>query len=111
MEDYKDYWKFTLTKPGQITFNMNNYPGDAWDFEILDGSGNEFTGGTIDNSNKAMVVTARKVRLPSGTYVHIEDYWNSSNKTYYFAVNFAENANVEYEFNNSSSAANKIKLN
>ncbi len=110
--DYEDYWKFTLTKPGQVTFNMNNYPGYAWDFEILDGSGNEFTGGTTDYSNKAMGVTARKVGLPAGTYyIHIEDYTNSINKTYYFAVNFAENANVEYEFNNSSSAANKIKLN
>ena len=111
-EDYEDYWKFTLKKPGQVTFNMNNYPGYAWDFEILDGSGNEFTGGTTDYSNKAMGVTARKVGLPAGTYyIHIEDYTNSINKTYYFAVNFAENANVEYEFNNSSSAANKIKLN
>lgn len=110
--DYEDYWKFTLTKPGQVTFNMNNYPGYAWDFEILDGSGNEFTGGTTDYSNKAMGVTARKVGLPAGTYyVHIEDDWNSINETYYFAVNFAENANVEYEFNDSSSAANKIKLN
>ncbi|MFF2498963.1 hypothetical protein [Peribacillus sp. NPDC058075] len=110
--DYEDYWKFTLTKPGQVTFNMNNYPGYAWDFEILDGSGNEFTGGTTDYSNKAMGVTARKVGLPAGTYyIHIEDYTNSINKTYYFAVNFEENANVEYEFNNSSSAANKIKLN
>ncbi|MEY8189681.1 hypothetical protein AB4X15_08445 [Peribacillus simplex] len=110
--DYEDYWKFTLKKPGQVTFNMNNYPGYAWDFEILDGSGNEFTGGTTDYSNKAMGVTARKVGLPAGTYyIHIEDYTNSINKTYYFAVNFEENANVEYEFNNSSSAANKIKLN
>ncbi|MFF2856886.1 hypothetical protein [Peribacillus sp. NPDC058002] len=110
--DYEDYWKFTLKKPGQVTFNMNNYPGYAWDFEILDGSGNEFTGGTTDYSNKAMGVTARKVGLPAGTYyLHIEDYTNSINKTYYFAVNFEENANVEYEFNNSSSAANKIKLN
>ncbi|QOS88829.1 hypothetical protein [Peribacillus sp. JNUCC41] len=110
--DYEDYWKFTLKKPGQVTFNINNYPGYAWDFEILDGSGNEFTGGTTDYSNKAMGVTARKVGLPAGTYyIHIEDYTNSINKTYYFAVNFEENANVEYEFNNSSSAANKIKLN
>ncbi|PKF90078.1 hypothetical protein CW306_00650 [Bacillus sp. BA3] len=110
--DYEDYWKFTLTKPGQVTFNMNNYSGYSWDFEILDGNGNEFTGGTTDDSNKAMGVTARKVGLPAGTYyVHIEDDWNSINETYYFAVNFAENANVEYEFNDSSSAANKIKLN
>jgi hypothetical protein len=110
--DYEDYWKFTLTKPGQVTFNMNNYSGYSWDFEILDGNGNEFTGGTTDDSSKAMGGTARKVGLPAGTYyVHIEDDWNSINETYYFAVNFAENANVEYEFNDSSSAANKIKLN
>ncbi|MFS0763262.1 hypothetical protein [Peribacillus phoenicis] len=110
--DYEDYWKFTLTKPGQVTFNMNNYPGYAWEFEILDGSGNEFTGGTTDYSNKAMGVSARKVGLPAGTYyIHIEDYTDSINKTYYFTVNFSENANVEYEFNNSSSVANRINLN
>lgn len=110
--DYEDYWKFTLTKPGQVTFNMNNHSGYSWAFEILDANGYVFTDGTTDNSSKAMGVTARKVGLPAGTYyVHIMDDWNSYNEIYYFAVNFAENSNVEYEFNDSSSTANKIKLN
>ncbi|MBT2618465.1 MULTISPECIES: PPC domain-containing protein [unclassified Bacillus (in: firmicutes)] len=110
--DYEDYWKFTLTKPGQVTFNMNNYSGYSWGFEILDANGYVFTDGATDNSSKAMGVTARKVGLPAGTYyVHIMDDWNSYNEIYYFSVNFAENANMEYEFNDSSSTANKIKLN
>jgi len=111
-DDYEDYYKFTLTMPGQVKFNINNISDSSWDFQITDQYGNVYTDGTTDNSNTALGVTERRVGLPAGTYyLKIDDDYNSYNKTYYFAVNFTSMQNIETEFNNVLASANPINTN
>ncbi|MBM6619115.1 pre-peptidase C-terminal domain-containing protein [Bacillus suaedaesalsae] len=110
--DYQDYYKFTIPSSGLVTFNINNYPGHQWDYEILDSNGNIFSEGHTNYYSNALGVTASRVGLPKGTYyININENFNTKDKKYYFAVYFNASSTVETEFNNTSITANTISTN
>lgn len=103
-----DYYKFTLSSPGNITLEISNANGSKR-INLLDATGKEFT--SFYNRSNLEGNTSNEVGLPAGTYYVLLDDNYDSNAKYEFTVKYSASNNYEKEWNDSFRAANLINLN
>ncbi|MEH7573290.1 hypothetical protein V7176_17065, partial [Cytobacillus firmus] len=110
--DDKDFFKFTLTKPGNVALSIKQSPGTIWYVHIQDTKGNIYTKIYTDDSEMIEGNVAREVGLPKGTYyVLISNYSYGIDKTYEFQVKYTSSNYYEQEFNNNLTNATAVNLN
>ncbi|MGG0739648.1 pre-peptidase C-terminal domain-containing protein [Niallia taxi] len=102
----EDYYKYTLSKSGNVTFKLSNVYESA-KMTVMDSKGETLT--TLYNDPDFDGYSSTQVGLPAGTYyIAIE---NSSATTYEFSVNFTQSDYYEKEWNDSFRQASQIELN
>ncbi|MEK5066225.1 hypothetical protein [Cytobacillus sp. FSL R5-0596] len=110
--DDKDFYKFTLTKPGNVALSIKQSPGTTWYTHIQDTKGNTYTKIYTDDSEMIEGNMAREVGLPKGTYyILISNYSSGIDKPYEFQVKYASSNYYEQEFNNNLTTATAVNLN
>ncbi|UPO90512.1 pre-peptidase C-terminal domain-containing protein [Niallia sp. Man26] len=103
-----DYYKFTLSSPGNVTLEISNANGTKR-IKLLDSTGEEFT--SFNNRSNLEGNTSKEVGLPAGSYYVLLDDNYDSNAKYEFTVKYNASNNYEKEWNDSFRAANQINLN
>lgn len=114
LKDYgqKDFYKFTISAPGNITLAIKQKHNSTWDGEIMNSSGQVFESFITDDSEMVSGDASRAVGLPAGTYyIKIENYSGAIGVNYEFKVQYTQSNYYEKEFNDSLTAANAIELN
>lgn len=114
LKDYgqKDFYKFTISAPGNITLAIKQKHNSTWDGEIINSSGQVFESFITDDSELVSGDASRAVGLPAGTYyIKIENYSGAIGVSYEFKVQYTQSNYYEKEFNDSLTAANVIDLN
>ncbi|MBY0158852.1 hypothetical protein M4D56_08215 [Cytobacillus oceanisediminis] len=110
--DDKDFFKFTLTKPGNVALSIKQSPGTIWYAHIQDTKGNIYTKIYTGDSEMIEGNVAREVGLPKGTYyVLISNYSYGIDKPYEFQVKYTSSNYYEQEFNNNLTNATAVNLN
>ncbi|PAE25777.1 pre-peptidase C-terminal domain-containing protein [Bacillus sp. 7894-2] len=110
--DDKDFYKVTLSKPGNVTLSIKQKPGTEWYAHIQDTKGNTYAHLYTDDSEMIEGYAVKEVGLPKGTYyVLINNYSSGIDKPYEFQVKYKASNYYEQEFNNNLTTANSIKLN
>ncbi|MHA7139624.1 cell wall-binding repeat-containing protein [Rossellomorea arthrocnemi] len=110
--DDVDYYKFNLSKAGNVTISADLVPEDGWRFELMDKNGNTYTEFISDYDSFVSGTEDVDVGLPAGEYyVKVVDQTYSVNVPYNFQVKFKESNYYEKEFNNTLQTANTVELN
>ncbi|WNB92513.1 pre-peptidase C-terminal domain-containing protein [Bacillus sp. NEB1478] len=108
----EDYYKFTLTSPGNVTLSLKNQADAEWYAKIQDINGNIYEDLYTDNSELVSGYSETQVGLPAGTYyIRVKNEYNAYGKQYQFKTSFTSSNNYEKEFNDSITFANPINLN
>jgi hypothetical protein len=107
-----DYYKIQLSKPGNVTFKMENQPSISWELTILDESGKVYRSHSTNSSSNATGWRTADVGLPAGTYyIKVDGDYYTTFKTYKIEASFVEGNNFEKEFNNSMNTASEVNVN
>lgn len=106
------FYKFNLSKPGNVELHIKNVPGAQWKVEIIDRSGNSYINYYSNDSSYATGTNWAPLGLPAGDhYVKISSTSSSGDSPFTFNVKYKESDLYEKEFNNTATTANAIKLN
>ncbi|WP_010676943.1 cell wall-binding repeat-containing protein [Bacillus timonensis] len=110
--DRQDYYKFSLSKAGNITFEMEQIVGKSWSIEIQDKDGNDYSDTYTSYDSYANGKTAIEVGLPAGEFfIKISNNSSSYGTPYKFNVKFTASDFYEKEFNNTIQTASKVYVN
>ncbi len=108
----KDFYTFTLPSDGNVALSLKNMPGSSWTATIQNSKGETYQNLNSDDSELVKGNSVVNTGLAKGTYyIRVEGDYHSEDKTYDLKAKFTKSNNYEKEFNNSLSAANKMKLN
>jgi putative cell wall-binding protein len=107
----EDYFKFTLSKAGNVTISVDRSVDQSWLVEVMDKDGNEFTDFYTSSSNSSNGTEDVEIGLDKGEYyVKITSYsWESVN--YHFQVKFEESNYFEKEHNDTLKTSTPVELN
>ena len=115
LNDEKDFYKFTLTKSGEVAISINAYFEEVACY-IYDANSNSYWGGKYDwNWDTQALQINEKVDLTAGTYylVFVKDWGKTGNYDFTLRYTNAKESFAETEKNtdNNTREANNIKLN
>jgi putative cell wall-binding protein len=115
IQDYsdKDYYKFSLNKPGEVRIKLDQIPKKSWDVTLMDAKGNTYTDFYSPYGDYVNGTTDVEVGLPKGTYYLLieRNTSNSVDEEYKFKVSYTASNYFEKEFNNTLETANTVELN
>lgn len=104
----EDYYKFTLTKNGNVTVNLSKIPSKSFDISIINSKGDVYLDRYTDSSVYVSGTQKFYLGLPKGTYYAVIN-GGSSEVEYSLKIGFNPSEYYEKEFNNTKSKANSIK--
>lgn len=109
--DYRDYYKFTLTKPGKVTVKLSNSKQGELYFGLMNEDEKDYDY-LITNPLKSGS-TSMEIGLPAGTYYMSVSGDSLSNEQipYQLELKFTAGTNYETELNDKKAEADPIKLN
>lgn len=111
----KDYYKFQLKKPGNLSISMPNIVDYSWRIELYDSAGKELSAFRTEYGSLATRASKDQIGLPAGTYyIKVENYsyYNNSSKVpYHFDISFDQSSFFELEPNASFQQATPIQFN
>jgi ell wall binding domain 2 (CWB2) len=113
IKDYndEDYYKFTLTKAGNITVSADRAVDLGWNFQVMDKEGNRFRSFDTKYGNNVAGTENIELGLDKGEYYIKVSNYSSELKPYQFQVKFKESNYYEKEHNNSLQTATPVELN
>lgn len=107
-----DFYKFTLTQPGNLTLKMPRISNSSWRVTLMDGNANTYKSFNTAYANIVSGDETAQIGLPAGDYyVRVEEYTNASDVPYSLTAAFTASAYYEREFNNSLQTSNPISVN
>lgn len=107
-----DFYKFTLTQPGNITLKMPRISNTSWRVTLMDGNASTYKSFNTSYTNIVSGDETAQIGLPAGDYyVRVDEYTNATDVSYSLTAAFTASANYEREFNNSLQTSNPINVN
>jgi hypothetical protein len=111
--DDDDYYKFSLSQPGLVTFSLPNssQSGKKIKISIIDKNGNVLAD-LVNDPTSAYDMVQNSVGLAAGDYfVKVEDYGYLSNEPYSFTLTFKAGNTYEQEPNGNLAEATSVNVN
>jgi len=109
-----DYYRFSLSKAGNIAFKISESAGTKFEVTLYDADGDSMEYYSTDYENSSNPVTLFYQGLDKGTYYVKVEYYSGSytdNIPYTLALDYSQSDFFEKEYNNNPSTANPIALN